>query len=328
MSGAAPLDGVYAALPTPFDDAGRIDTKALDHLVDYLCSRELAGLALLTEAAEDPLLSPDERRSLVSQIAGRAKGKKPLLVNVSSPATREAVELVKLAGGKGAAAAILSPFRLPGLGYRELYRHLDRVAASTELQVLIDARTGNAFDALAPEEIATLAKHASLRGVFAPDAAPDAFETWVKRMKKKDAIVLSASSLSFSGAAKLGASGAICGMAVIAAEQAPKLVDAIRRQDAQVTGVMEKRLSPAVELLGPPRSGEETDPMKRLAARVAQRPLEGFELRPLVPFALIKEALKLQGHPIKPRVRSPYEAVSNELRERLKSVLKVSGLLS
>jgi 4-hydroxy-tetrahydrodipicolinate synthase len=328
MAAASPLDGVFAALPTPFDDAGKIDTKAVDHLVDYLCSRPLAGLALCTEAAEDPLLSPEERRSLIAQIAGRAKGRKPLIVSIASPSTRECTELVKLAHARGAIAVILAPFRTPGIGYRELYRHLDRIAGSTELQVMIDVRAENAFDALSPEEIATLAKHAGLKGVFAPDAGKSALETWVKRMRKRSGAVMTGSSLSFSAASGAGATGTICGMAVIASDQAPKLHDAIKRLDANVAGVMEKRLAPAVELLGPPRSGEETDPVKKLATRVAQRPLEGSQLVPLVPFAMIKEALRLQGHPVKARVRSPYEPVTAEQSERLKAALKVSGLLS
>jgi 4-hydroxy-tetrahydrodipicolinate synthase len=328
MAEAKMLDGVYAAMPTPFDDAGRIDTKAVDHLVDYLCSRDISGLALLTEAAEDPLLSPEERRSLIAQIAGRAKGRKQLVVNVSAPATRECVELVKLAAARGATAVILSPYRVPGFGYRELYRHLASVAKSTPLSVMIDVRTENAFDALAAEEIATLAKNDGLRGVFAPDSPPPALELWIKRMRKREGVVMTGSSLAFSTAAKAGANGSICGMAVIAPEQAGKLFDAIKRLDANVAGVLEHRLAPAAELLGPPRAGEERDRVKRMAAKIAQRPLEGSQLTALAPFGMIKEALKLQGHPVKGRVRSPYEGVSSADLERLKSVLKVSGLLS
>src|SRR5947207_2401888 len=112
MSTAAPLHGVYAALPTPFDDTGRIDQKALDHIVDYLGSRDLRGIAILTEAAEDALLMPEERRALISQILSRVKGKKPVLVSVSSPITREAVELVKHAAAKNAAAILIALYRL------------------------------------------------------------------------------------------------------------------------------------------------------------------------------------------------------------------------
>src|SRR5260221_7520537 len=127
------LEGVWAALPTTFDDGGRVDQKALDHLLDYLVPRDLAGFALLTEAGEDPVLAPEERRQLIASIGGRLKGAKPFLVAISAPATREAVELAKLAHAKGASALLLSTYRLPGFGYRELYRHLEKVAKATDL---------------------------------------------------------------------------------------------------------------------------------------------------------------------------------------------------
>src|SRR6185436_19379341 len=115
--------------------------------------------------------------------------------------------IVKLAHARGAIAVILAPYRVPGIGYRELYRHLDRVAKSTELQVLIDVRAENAFDALAPEEISTLAKHAGLKGVFASDAGKPALETWSKRMRKRSGVLMSGSSLLYSPAATSGATG-------------------------------------------------------------------------------------------------------------------------
>jgi dihydrodipicolinate synthase/N-acetylneuraminate lyase len=51
-------------------------------------------------------------------------------------------------------------------------------------------------------------------------------------------------------------------------------------------------------------------------------------MRPTVPFRLIKEGLKHQGHPVKGHVRPPYEDVGHEESERLKLVLKSSGLVS
>lgn len=329
MSAGASLTGVFAALPTPFDDGGRIDQKALDHLVDYLASRELAGVALLTEAAEDPLLGPDERRVLISSILGRLKGKKPALVGISAPATREAVELAKHAHAKGATGILIAPYRLPAYGYRELYRHLERLSKSVDLPILLSVRPENAIDALSPEEVATLARHSGLAGVFCGDPSAASIEAWARRIKKReDAAVLSSSSLAFSAAAKAGASGSICGIAVIAAEQSVRLFAAISRGEHEAAGVMEKRLAPAAELLGPQRGPDDLDGVGRLAAKLARRSLDGTNLAPTVPFALIKEALRLQGHPIKNRVRPPCEPVSADASERLKAALRVSGLMT
>jgi 4-hydroxy-tetrahydrodipicolinate synthase len=319
---------VWAALPTPFDDGGRVDQKALDHLLDYLAQRDIAGFAALTEAAEDPLLSAEERRQLISAIGGRVQGKKAFLVAISAPATKEAVEIAKLAHQKGASAILLSTYRLPGLGYRELYRHLEKVAKATELPVLLVMRQDNAFDMLAPEELGTLAKHPSLRGVFAPGAPPQTIEGWVKRFKGRPSGIFGGCSLAHRELAAAGATGSICGLAVIASAHASKVYDALKRGHVEVVGKLERLFQPAVEMLGPPKSFETMDSVQRLAAKLAKRPLEGYQLQSTVPFALIKEALRLQGHPVKNRVRPPYEQVSTDVSERLKTTLKLSEILT
>jgi dihydrodipicolinate synthase/N-acetylneuraminate lyase len=234
--GSPILEGIWAALPTPFDDGGRIDQKALDHLLDYLMPRELAGFALLTEAAEAPVLASEERRQLVASVAARAQGKKPFLVAISAAATREAVELAKIAQQKGAAGLLLSTYRLPGLGYRELYRHLEKVGKATELPVLLVIRQENAFDSLVHEELTTLSKHASLKGVFAPGASVTAIEGWVKRFRDRHGAVLGGCSLAFRELAGAGATGTICGIAPVAPAHASKLYDAIKRGHAEVAG--------------------------------------------------------------------------------------------
>src|SRR5687767_10665107 len=157
---------LYVALPTPMDERGEIDEPAVDLLVDYLLQRSIDGLALLTEAAEDPLLSFEERKRLLERITARVKGKKPLLVSISDASTRSAVDLARLAEKKGAGGILLSPLKVPGLDYRALYRHLDRVARAVECPVYLTIRPDNPIDALMPEEVTTLAEHERCKGVF------------------------------------------------------------------------------------------------------------------------------------------------------------------
>src|SRR5262245_319184 len=100
------------------DERGQIDEPALDLLVDYLLQQPVDGLALLTEAAEDPLLFHEERKQLIERITNRVKGKKPLLVSISEASTRAAVDLARLAEKKGAKAVLVSPLLVPGFDYR------------------------------------------------------------------------------------------------------------------------------------------------------------------------------------------------------------------
>lgn len=345
----ANFGSVLVALPSFFDERGQLDDKSLDHLVDYLLNSSVRGLALLTEAGEDAVLSPEERRHLIERVGRRVRGKKELVVGISAVSTREAIDLARHAEGQGAAAILLATDRVPGLGYRELYRHLDRVARATELPVLMVVRSGNAADGLAAEELATLGQHPRLAGVWLPEPTGRApkrssgeggpipggpgpvhrrIETWAKRLESRGGEIYGGCALSFLGAAKSGATGVICGLSMLATDLSVRMMGAVRRADVDEARSIEKKTAPAVDLLGPPRSAEELDGVKRLAARIARRSLEGSGLPLVVPFPLIKEGLRLQGHPIKSIVRPPFEQVGPEQIERLKSVMRGSGLIS
>ena len=318
----------YVALPTPFDESGQIDQAALNHIIDYLLSREIDGIALLTEAAEDPLLTVEERNKLVEHVATRVKGKKALLVSISYPATRPAVDLARLAAGKGVQGVLLAPLKVPGLGYRELYRLVDKLARGASLSIHLTVRPHNAVSGLAPEELGTLAKHEAIKGVFLPEGHESQFSTWARRLKSKPgAHIWCGCALDFPSAARAGASAAICGLTMLAVDQSIKLIAAVRNGDLDQIRSIEKRVRPAIETLGPPRSTEHLEGVKKLATKLAKRALSGSGLLPSVPFAMIKAGLKLQGHPVKGIVRPPYEPLSAEQQERLRAVMKSSGLL-
>ncbi|MCC7385460.1 MAG: dihydrodipicolinate synthase family protein [Deltaproteobacteria bacterium] len=328
MSSGAPIQGVHAAIPTPFDEQRGIDVKALDHLVDYLVERDLHGLALLTEVAEDVLLSAEERRAIIKAVSARLKGKRSLLVCISAPASQEAIELARFAEGKGAQAIVLQPPRVPGIGYRELYRHVDRVVRAVGLPVLLLTRPANAIEMLAPEEATALVGHPGLRGVVAPHAPPAALETWLKRFKGRDAAVLGGASLALSRTLKAGAHGVVCAMATIAAAQAAELWEAIGQADQTRIERLETSFDALVSLLGPPATTDVKDGLHKLANKIARRTVDTSLLPPTYPFALIKEALRLQGHPVRGDVRPPFEAARPEAVERLRAVLQHAGVLS
>ncbi len=329
MGEGAPLSGVHAALITPLDERRGLDLKALDHLIDYAKGlKGLSGLALLTEAAEDGVLTTDEREKLVRAITKRAKGKLPCTVYVSTPSTTEAVELAKVAGAEGAAAIVAAPPRLPGLGYRELYRHLDRISRAVEIPVLLNVRPGGVLDSLQPEELETLIAYPKLKGVVAPHAPADDIATWVKRFADRGGSVLAGCSLSNSAAAQAGADGAVCGLVLIGAERSMQLQKAIADGVAKPISKLESKLAPAVEVMGPALRRTRADGMARLATKIARRSLEGSALRLSYPFPMIKAVLKIEGHPIRADVRPPFEAMKPEAVERLRTTLRRAGILS
>lgn len=326
---AVPFGSLFVALPTPFDEQGHVEGAALDTLLDYLKQQSVPGLALLTEAAEDPYLLPDERRDILSRVADKMGGGIPTLVNVSAPSTREAVDLARFAESKEATGILLGPLGIPGLGYRELYRHVDRVARAISIPVFLTVRPHNAVDGLSKEEQATLAQHPALAGAFLPQPATSDIKVWARRFRKRDGAVFSGCALSFPAAAKAGAMAAICGLSVLALDPARKLLEAVTRGDVDAARKIVRRTDPAVSYLGPPRAAEDLHGVDKLVAKLAQRPLSGRPSDPWVPQGLIKAGLELQGHKtISARVRPPSEQPSRERVQKLAQVLKGAELLS
>lgn len=330
MSGApVPFASLYVALPTFFDAQGKVERAGLELLVGYLRQHGVGGVALLTEAAEDPFLMPDERRALVERVGAKLQGQGGLLVAVSAPNTREAVDLARFAESKGATGILVSPLGVPGLGYRELYRHVDKIARGVSLPVFITTRPHDAVDALAPEEQATLAKHPGLSGAFLPQAPPAQVKVWARRFKGREASLFGGCALTFASAARAGATAVICGLSVLAVEASQKLLEGVKRGDVNVVRKLQRVVEPAVAFLGPPRPPEEQPGVEKLAAKLAQRSLTRSDAEPWVPFGLIKAGLELQGHKkISTLVRPPSEQPSPERLQKLQQVLRGSELLS
>lgn len=327
MSEGVTFGRILAALPTPFDERGKFDAKAMDLLVAYFADRRMSGFAVLTEAGEGAFLESSERRAVVERVARRAEGKRPFWVQISEPWTRGAVEAAQHAEGLGAEGLLIGLERLPGVGYPEMYRHLDRLGQAVTTRLVLVVRPGDLVSGLAPEEQATLGQHPRLSGVFLAEGyAPTASRAWTKRLEGRGE-VLGACSFEIVDSAKSGVSGVVCALALLAPEPARAMMDGFSRGELDGLAKLRRRMAPAVDQLGPPRPDESRGGVERLAERIARRSLDGGRLRPWAPPGLLKEGLRLQGHRLNTFVRPPQPQVTSKERERLKSLMKACGML-
>jgi dihydrodipicolinate synthase/N-acetylneuraminate lyase len=329
MSGqGGAVRGVFSALVSTFDERRELDLPAMNGLLEYVVAQHVAGVALFTEAAEDVLLSPEERQTLLKLVAEAVSGKKQLVVFVSAASTLEAVELLKSAEAADAAAVVIAPPRLPGVGYRELYRHVDRIVRAASIPVLLADRPGNALSSLEEEELAALVRHVDLAGVFAPHAASEDLSRWRRYLGDPEKVLVSGCSLNLRALKLHGVEGAICALSLLAPAQAEKAWSA-HQNDAEGPALEVLRATkPLMQHLGPPNAREDDDAVKRIARKIARRSLSRPELPSTYPAPSLKEALVLQGHSLKSEVRPPYERLKAEQKERLRTILKAGGALS
>lgn len=126
--------GVYANLPTPFDDSGdALDIPRLNDLVDFLVERGIHGIGCLLSSGEYPYLSLDERRTFVRGVIGRTAHRIPVIVGVSALTTRDTVALAQDAEAAGADAVMVMPLQYWPLRQEEVIQHFKAVAAATSL---------------------------------------------------------------------------------------------------------------------------------------------------------------------------------------------------
>jgi 4-hydroxy-tetrahydrodipicolinate synthase len=100
------FQGVIGAPVTPFTDDDRLDADALEALCDRMVSAGVHGIALPLHTGESLNMTADERRLAVERALAAVAGRVPVLVHVSTPGTKQAIELATHAERAGAAAVI------------------------------------------------------------------------------------------------------------------------------------------------------------------------------------------------------------------------------
>jgi dihydrodipicolinate synthase/N-acetylneuraminate lyase len=265
---------------------------------------------------------------LIRLVAQMARSDHGVLVRIGSASSRDAGELAKVAETAGARAVSLKLPRLPGVGYRELYRHVDHVCRAVKIPVLLHTQKGDGLESLQMEEFETLVNYKGLQGVLAPQAASDEILRWKKWFDGRGGAVLSGCSLSIRATYDAGACGLVCGLYALAPEAADALASAYRQGEKAQIKKLEKKWSAARHLLGPRLRADPPAGLQKIAAKIAKRSLEDKILPTTYPAPLIKAALKLQGHGIRSEVRPPLETLRASAFDAFEAQLRKVGVLS
>jgi 4-hydroxy-tetrahydrodipicolinate synthase len=125
--------GIIQCPVTPFTPDNKIDLDRFGRVVDFLIKQRCDGLGINLHIAESLNLDSDERKSLVEAAVEASNGKVPVIVNVSTPGTDQAVGFARHAEKAGADCIMaISPYYWkPPVG--ALYEHFAAVISATGL---------------------------------------------------------------------------------------------------------------------------------------------------------------------------------------------------
>jgi 4-hydroxy-tetrahydrodipicolinate synthase len=101
------LQGVYAALLTPWDSQGNVDYEAHDQILDFLLERGVDGVVIGGGTAEYPHLDLAERAELIARTTGRLRGRARILASIGSSSLRTTLKLGECAMAGGSEALLV-----------------------------------------------------------------------------------------------------------------------------------------------------------------------------------------------------------------------------
>ena len=134
---AADLGVLMAAIATPYDADGAVDTRVLSTLVEDYVSRGVEGIYCCGSSGEGLLLSADERTAVVETAVRAAAGRIPVVAHVGALSTREAIELGQRAQRAGAAALSMIPPIYYSFGIEAILDHYRAVLDAVDLPLIV-----------------------------------------------------------------------------------------------------------------------------------------------------------------------------------------------
>src|SRR5690349_13835419 len=100
------LTGYIPDLPTPLDDADRIDVRALERLCERQISAGVSALVVCETAGEAMTRSLAERDTVIRATVEIARGRARIIAGAGSNSTNRAIELTRHAKAAGADAVL------------------------------------------------------------------------------------------------------------------------------------------------------------------------------------------------------------------------------
>ena len=292
------LKGIIPACVTLFKGDQEIDENAMRDHLEYLVRSGVHGIFVLGSTGEFAYLSEMEKKQVIEIAADQIGGKIPLLVGISSPGTKIAIELAKYAEEKGATGVMAVVQTYFPLENKNIELHYEKIAASIGIPLYAYNFPITSKVDLSPKLVAKLAEKNILKGI--KETVTDI--THIEQMLEatpEDFTVLCGTELMLNKALKLevkaGIKGAILGMANCFPELLVQIWDAFKAGQEEKFEALWTDFSKIFPLQNQP-----------------------FDYLP----SLTKEILHARGRQIETQVRSPLRVLDDRMRKKVQQILK------
>lgn len=102
------IQGSFVALITPMNADGSVDFEGFRTLLEFQEKNRTAAVLIMGSTGEVSMLTPDERRQIISETIKMKTGKMEFWYGCSGPSTEQTIGYVEFAGAEGADGAIIA----------------------------------------------------------------------------------------------------------------------------------------------------------------------------------------------------------------------------
>ena len=246
------LAGVFAPIPTPFDQQDQVDTSRLRAALSRWVTRPLTGFIVLGSNGEAALMDDFEADRVIVAAREVVPGDRPFIVGTGRESTQAAIRACRRAAEHGADAALV---RTPGFFKGQMttdafVRHYTAVADASPIPVLLYNFTALTGVNLLPAAVWRLATHPNIVGMKESGGDVAQIADLVSG-SPDDFQVLAGTTSTFYAALCVGATGGILAPACVVPDACMRLFELTRDGRHAEALALQRELVPLARLLGP-----------------------------------------------------------------------------
>jgi 4-hydroxy-2-oxoglutarate aldolase len=244
------LDGVFAPLPTPFDEDGRLDERRLCAALPHWLASPLTGFVMLGTNGEAGLLTDDEAARVVEITRAIVPRDRPFIVGTARESTTHTIAACRTAADLGADAVLVRTpcFFKSQMSGAALERHYGAVADASPVPVLLYNFTAATGVNLPAETVAALAGHPNVRGMKESGSDIAQIADLVS-VAPPGFPVLAGSASIFFAALCAGVSGGVLALAGLVPGPCVRLFELVRAGRYDEARALQRRLLPLARLI-------------------------------------------------------------------------------
>jgi len=201
------LEGVFAAITTPFYPDGRLYLRKLEHNVERYSRTPCAGMVVLGSTGEAVMLGDEETRDVLRHVASAAAPNKVLLAGVARESLSETLRLAEYAAGKQYDAVLVrnpnyyTPSYGMSTGAAPVLTYYRAIADRSPLPVILYSIPRFTNVEIPVEVVAELAQHPNIIGIKDSSGSIERIQTLLAatRTAPKRAVLVTPVFTAFTG---------------------------------------------------------------------------------------------------------------------------------